>query len=144
MIRSSIAFLLCFILASFSVGHALEKANTHYKLKLNDCLLTTSTGILLPTEIIKLQTNAEIIIHVPDGTIFRGIITKAAFKEKYHFECFGEMHNHPNTGFGFVVTDKGLYGAIVMRDTDTTYVVTFSPETNGYVLSKRITPSIQL
>lgn len=106
--------------------------------------ITTNSGILLPTELIKLQINNEIRINLPDGTIFRGTITKASFKEKYHFECFGEITNQPNTGFGFVVTHKGLFGAVVMRDTDIIYNVTYSAEANGYVLLKKINPVINL
>jgi hypothetical protein len=144
MILRFFAICVCCFFATLSLCSAIEKANSQYKLSLNNHPLTTNTGILLPTEIIKSQADTEITINMLDGTVFRGTITKAAFKEKYHFECFGEIHNHPNTGFGFVVTDKGVYGALVMRDTDITYVVTFSPEANGYVLSKRITPTIQL
>lgn len=125
-------------------GSALEKSSSSLKLELSSRSLTTDLGILLPAELIKLQINNEVTIHLLDGTLLRGTTTKASFKEKYHFECFGEINNKPNTGFGFVVTDKGIFGAIVMRDTDTIYYVTYSPEANGYVLLKKITPTIHL
>ena len=125
-------------------GLSTENSNVPFKLELNERSVTTNSGILLPSEIIKLQINNEIVIHLPDGTSFRGTITKAFFKEKYHFECLGEITNKPNTGFGFVVTDKGIFGAIVVRDTDTIYYVNYSTEANGYVLLKKVTPTILL
>ena len=122
----------------------LEKTNPPMKIELGERPLTTNFGIILPAELIKLQIDNKVIINLPDGTIFRGTITKANFKEKYHFECFGEIVNHPNAGFGFVVTDGGVFGAIVMRDTDTTYYVAHSIEANGYMLLKKVTPTVRL
>ena len=137
------------ILATFLINatvFALEKAppTSNFKLNLSEHSLTTNFGVLIPSEILKLQVDNEIRINLPDGTLFRGLVTKTNFKEKYHFECFGEISNFSNTGFGFVVTNDGIFGAIVMRDTDTIFYVKFLEEANGFVLLKRTTPTIQL
>lgn len=123
---------------------ALDKSPAELKLALSERHLTTNIGVLLPSEIIKLEPNNEIKIYLPDGTLFRGTVSKSNMKERYHFECFGELHTLPNAGFGFVVTKDGIFGAIVMRDTDTIYHVKYSIEANGYVLLKRVTPSVIL
>lgn len=122
----------------------IEKTNSELKLNLSEHHITTNLGILLPSEIIKLEPNNEVKIFLPDGTPFRGIVTKTNMKEKYHFECFGELYNSPNTGFGFVVTKDGVFGAVVMRDTDTIFYVKYSEEANGYILLKRITPTVNI
>jgi hypothetical protein len=138
-----IILLLC---ASLSTAFAIDKdpKMPQVKLELSEHSLTTDFGVLLPSEIIKLQPDSEVKIKLPDGTTFRGTVTKSAFKEKYLFECLGEVNNFTNTGFGFVVTNDGIFGAIVMRDTDTIFHVKFSEEANGFVLLKRITPVIRL
>jgi hypothetical protein len=107
--------------------------------------ITTSGGILNPMEIIRLKTNDYVVIYLPDGTKFSGMITKTEFKTKDHFECFGEIYSHKNAGFGLVLTREGVFaGAIVLRDTDIIYNVTYSKEAEGYVLVKRLTPSVIL
>lgn len=104
--------------------------------------ISTNGGILNPSEIIKLKANDYIIIYLPDGTRFSGMITKTEFKNKDHFECFGEMHSHKNTGFGFILTKEGVFaGAIVLRDADTIFNITYSKEANGYILIRQLLPS---
>lgn len=137
-----IAFGLMSWVLPLPASLSLDKTASEVKLNMSDCHLTTNLGIILPSEIIKLAPNNEVKFCLPDGTIFKGIVTKANLKEKYHFECFGELHSHPNTGFGFVVTNDGIFGAVVMRNTDTIYYVTYSEEANGYILLKKITPNV--
>lgn len=140
-----LTFLFLLGLCSWnSLALGLEKSPTPIKLEFAEHSLTTSFGLLLPSEIIKLEPTNDIKINLPDGTEFKGVVTKTTFKEKYHFECFGEIRNYTNTGFGFVVTKDGIYGAIVMRDTDTIFHVKYSTEANGFVLLRRVTPTIQL
>lgn len=105
--------------------------------------ITTTGGVLNPNEVIRLKEKDFVTIYLPDGTKFTGIVTKSEFKSKDHFECFGEIYSHKNTGFGFVLTREGVVaGAVVLRDTDIIYNVTFSKEADGYVLVKRLTPSV--
>jgi hypothetical protein len=138
--------LILLIFTSLTIAFAIDKDPKIPQIKLNisEHSLTTDFGVLLPSEIIKLQPDNEVKIKLPDGTTFRGTVTKSTFKERYLFECLGEVSNFTNTGFGFVVTNDGIYGAIVMRDTDTIFHVKFSEEANGFVLLKRITPVIRL
>jgi len=104
--------------------------------------ISTNGGILNPGEIIKLKANDCIVVYLPDGTKFSGMITNTEFKNKDHFECFGEMHSHNNTGFGFILTRDGVFaGAIVVRNTDTIFNITYSKEANGYILIKQLLPS---
>lgn len=104
--------------------------------------ISTNGGILNPNEIIRLQPKDLIIVYLPDGTKFSGMITKTEFKTKDHFECFGEIYSHKNAGFGFVLTREGVFaGAIVLRDTDTIFNITYSKEAEGYILVKRVLTS---
>ena len=104
--------------------------------------ITTNGGVLNPNEVIKLQPKDFVTIYLPDGTKFTGIVTKSEFKSKDHFECFGEIYSHKNTGFGFVLTREGVVaGAVVIRDAEMIYNVTYSKEAEGYVLVKRLMPS---
>ena len=137
--------LFSFLLVADQNKHpAFGNNSADFKLNLSEHRLTTNFGILIPSEIIKLLPEQEIEIRIPDGTLFKGTVTKTSMKEKYHFECFGELSSHSNAGFGFVITKDGIFGAIVMRDTDITYCVKYSTEANGYVLLKRITPTVIL
>jgi hypothetical protein len=101
--------------------------------------LSTNTGILNPNVIIRLKPEDNIVVYLPNGSKFSGKITKTEFKNKDYFEVFGEMHSHQNTGFGFVLTRDGVFaGAVVLRNTNTVYAITYSPEANGYILVKRL------
>lgn len=107
--------------------------------------LTTNVGILLPSQIIRVEANQEVKMYLPDGTKFTGTITKTQFKTKDHFECFGELNSHSNAGFGFVMTRDGVFaGAVVLRDSDTIFHVSYSEEAKGYVLLKKVMPTIRL
>ena len=136
-----IILILCFLATTLS---ALDKTPSAPRLDITSRPLTTNYGVILPSEILKLEINNDVKIHLPDGTVFKGVVTKSKLKEKYHFECFGEINNYPNTGFGLVVTADGVYGAIVMRETDTIFCVKYSEEANGYILIKQITPTVRL
>lgn len=104
--------------------------------------LTTNGGVLNPNEVIKLKAKDYVTIFLPDGTKFSGMVTKSEFKNQDHFECLGEIYSHKNTGFGFVLTRSGVFaGAVVLRDTDVIYNVTYNKEAEGYVLVKRLTLS---
>jgi hypothetical protein len=116
--------------AGIELRPALSLDQEHY--------LTTTTGIINPNEIIKAAVKDLIVLYLPDGTKFSGVITKAEFKTEDKFECFGEFHSHDNAGFGFVLTKGGVFaGAIVMRNTDTVYCVGYSEAMQGYVLIPR-------
>lgn len=104
--------------------------------------ISTNGGILNPNEIIRLQPKDLVVVYLPDGTKFSGMITKTEFKNKDHFECFGEIYSHKNAGFGFVLTRDGVFaGAIVLRNTDTIFNITYSKEAEGYILVKRVLTS---
>lgn len=137
-----IILLLIFVFTSISF--AIDKISTNSTLEFSDKSLTTNFGVLLPQEIIRLENNNDVKMYLPDGTLFRGVVTKTSSKENYHFECFGEISSHPNAGFGFILNTKGLFGAVVMRDTDTVYYVKYSEEANGYMLIKRVTPTVRI
>lgn len=101
--------------------------------------ISTNSGILNPNEIIKLKDKDFIVVYLPDGTKFEGMVTKSEFKTKEHFECYGELYSHKNAGFGFVLTREGVFaGAVVLRDTQTVYNITFSNQAQAYILVKRI------
>jgi hypothetical protein len=140
--KKLIALTLISCLLPLANSLSLDKILPEVKLSLAESSLTTNLGVILPLEILKLTSNNEVKIYLPDGTLFRGVVTKANLKEKYNFECFGEIHSHPNTGFGFVINNEGVFGAVVMRNTDTIYYVKYSEEASGYILLKKVTPTI--
>lgn len=101
-------------------------------------VLTSTQGVLDPKEIINLKPKDFVKFYLSDGTEISGMLNKAEFKTKEHFECFGESFSHENTGFGFILNRNGTFaGALVMRNSDTTYTVEYSDKFKGYILLKK-------
>jgi hypothetical protein len=100
--------------------------------------LTYSSGILIPSQIIKLTAKQYIKFRLTDGTEFSGVVTKSEFRSEGHFECYGELFSHENAGFGFVLDKEGIFaGAVVLRNQNIVYEVKFCESVKGYAFIKR-------
>lgn len=137
MFKSIITSLL---LLPLGVSQKLETNKSPFNLKLNqETLLTDNYGVLLPAAIIPLHPATYIKIYLTDGTELTGIVKEAQYLEVKDgisaFRVFGDILNKENTGFGFVITETGVFGgAVVFRNTDTTYTVSYSEAHKGFVL----------
>lgn len=101
--------------------------------------ISDKTGLMNPNNIIRLKPRDNIKIYLPDGTELNGLVTKTEDINREIFKVFGDVQNHPNTGFGFVLTKDGIFaGAVVFRDTDITYKLEYSEEAKGYILIKNV------
>ena len=108
-------------------------------------IISNEQGILLPNEIIKLKAGDIIKLYFSNGTFFTATVKTSQFQTPDKFECYGESITHENTGFGFVLTKDGVFaGAVVMRNSDTTYKIGYSPQLNGFILFKDVNPKIQI
>ena len=103
----------------------------------SEIYLTDKTGVAIPSSIIRLKPIDNIKIYLSDGTELTGIVTSTEDVNREVFKVFGDIQNKPNTGFGFVLTKDGIFaGAVVFRDTDTTYTLNYSEEAKGFILIK--------
>lgn len=101
----------------------------------SEIYITDKTGVAIPSSIIRLKPIDNIKIYLPDGTELKGIVTSTEDINREMFKVFGDIQNKPNTGFGFVLTKDGIFaGAVVFRDTDTTYTLNYSEDAKGFIL----------
>ena len=105
----------------------------------SEIYLTDKTGVAIPSSIIRLKPIDNVKIFLPDGTELKGLVTSTEDINRETFKVFGDIQNKPNTGFGFVLTKDGIFaGAVVFRDTDTTYTLNYSEEAKGFILIKMV------
>lgn len=126
------------------IGSPIQPANikqdSTIKLE-SEIYLTDKVGSAIPSSIIRLKPTDNIIIYFPDGTELKGLVTSTEDINKEVFKVFGDIQNKPNTGFGFVLTKSGIFaGAVVFRNTDTTYTLNYSEEAKGYIFIKMVQP----
>jgi len=113
-----------------------------FKQKINieaQIYLTDTVGVVNPNNIIRLKPVDYVKMYLPDGTELVGLVTKTEDINREIYKVFGDIQNHPNAGFGFVLTKDGIFaGAVVFRDTDTTYKLEYSDEARGYIFIKSV------
>jgi hypothetical protein len=96
--------------------------------------LSDTTGIILPSQIIKCTIGDLIKIYRPDGFYYTGKITELEEGEGI-FKIYGQINNVEDAGFGFILAKGGiLAGAIVERKNSKTYVLEFSENLKKFIL----------
>lgn len=104
------------------------------QLKLDqETYITDKTGVINPSLVIRLTVGSSIRIYLPDGTMFTGYVKETSMSDKRVFKVFGELNNKANTGFGIVLTEEGLFGAIVDRNNKKNWVIRPSDVQQGHV-----------
>jgi hypothetical protein len=111
-----------------------------YGLKLQQNIyITDKNGVANPNVIIRLVPSNIVKICLPDGTEYTGMVKSIEEQGTELVKVFGEFLDKPESGFGFVLRKDGLFaGAMVFKDTDTTYTLEFSAEAKGYIFIKKI------
>lgn len=123
---------------------AISKDENPYSLKLNqETFLTDKNGVFMPSSLLKLIPGNAIKIYLTDGTELNGLVKSTEVSNGEIFKIFGEIINKNNTGFGFVLTKDAIFaGAVVFRDADTTYAVSYDEFRKGFVLTRRISQKL--
>lgn len=123
---------------------AISKDENPFSLKLNqETFLTDKNGVFMPSSLLKLIPGNAIKIYLTDGTELNGLVKSTEVSNGEIFKIFGEVINKNNTGFGFVLTKDAIFaGAVVFRDTDTTYAVSYDELRKGFVLTRRISQKL--
>lgn len=123
---------------------AISKDENPFSLKLNqETFLTDKNGVFMPSSLLKLIPGNAIKIYLTDGTELNGLVKSTEVSNGEIFKIFGEMTNKNDTGFGFVLTKDAIFaGAVVFRDTDTTYAVSYDEFRKGFVLTRRISQKL--
>ena len=123
---------------------AISKDENPFSLKLNqETFLTDKNGVFMPSSLLKLIPGNSIKIYLTDGTELNGLVKSTEVSNGEIFKIFGEMTNKNDTGFGFVLTKDAIFaGAVVFRDTDTTYAVSYDEFRKGFVLTRRISQKL--
>jgi hypothetical protein len=133
-------FKIILLLAFFNFNSlAGVKTENAFSLKIDqETYISNKLGLLIPESILNLKPGNAIRIYLTDGTFFTGLIKSTELENGSIFKVFGELTNHENAGFGFVLTDKNIFaGAVVIRDKNITYTVKFSEEIKSYFLVKQ-------
>jgi hypothetical protein len=113
-----------------------EQTNNPFQLKLEqEIYLSDKTGVLYASSILKLTPGCSVVLYLPDGTEIKGLIKEAINENGEKYCVYGEATNKDNTGFGFVLSAKGVFaGAVVFRNSESTYTVQYSVPHHGYIL----------
>lgn len=121
-----------------SPAFASEQKNS-FALKVDqEAYITDTNGVLIPSSILNLIPSNQVRIYLTDGTMLTGIVKSVEMEDKKIFKVFGELNNRENSGFGFVLTKDGIFaGAVVFRNQDMSYEVTFSESLKQYILVRR-------
>jgi len=100
--------------------------------------ITDTRGVIMPDAVVKAAPGDTVKMYLTDGTVYSGIVKEIQFEiDKFH-KVYGDVTDHPNTGFGFAVAKGGVFaGAIVERDTNTTYTVQFNEAIKGFIFVKQ-------
>jgi hypothetical protein len=127
-----------------STCFAISKDENPYSLKLNqETFLTDKTGVFIPSNLIKLIPGNSVKIFLTDGTELNGLVKSTEMSNGEILKIFGEITNKNDTGFGFVLTKDAVFaGAVVFRDTDTTYAISYDEFRKGFVLTRRISQKL--
>ena len=124
-----------FCVASSGEMQLAEKPNTPFKLRLDQQIaLTDDRGVIIPKAIIGLSPSETVKITLVDGTVIIGLVKSTEMFNNKIFKVFGDVTNGENAGFGFGMSDNGVFGgAIVYRNTETVYKVEYSETLKGYI-----------
>lgn len=127
-------FLLFIMLTSTCL--AIKKDENPFSLKIDqETSLTTDKGIFNPRLIITLKPGDAVKLYLIDGKIINGLIKSTELLNNKIFKVFGDVLNEKDAGFGFVLTDDGIFaGALVYRDKKITYKVEYLESEKVYIL----------
>ena len=127
-----------------STCFGISKDENPFALKINqETFLTDKTGVFIPSNLIKLIPGNSVKIYLTDGTELNGLVKTTEMSNGEILKIFGEITNKNDTGFGFVLTKDAVFaGAVVFRDTDTTYAISYDEPRKGFVLTRRISPKL--
>jgi hypothetical protein len=127
-----------------STCFAISKDENPFALKINqETFLTDKTGVFIPSNLIKLIPGNSIKIYLTDGTELNGLVKTTEMFNGEILKIFGEITNKNDAGFGFVLTKDAVFaGAVVFRDTDTTYAISYDELRKGFVLTRRISQKL--
>jgi tRNA A58 N-methylase Trm61 len=115
---------------------AIKKDENPFALKIDqETSLTTDKGVFNPTSIITLKPGDAIKLYLIDGKTINGLIKSTELLNNKIFKVFGDVLNEKDAGFGFVLTDDGIFaGALVYRDKKITYKVQYLESEKVYIL----------
>jgi len=127
-------FLLFIMLTSTCL--AIKKDDNPFSLKIDqETSLTTDKGVFNPRSIITLKPGDAVKLYLIDGKIINGLIKSTELLNNKIFKVFGDVLNEKDAGFGFVLTDDGIFaGALVYRDKKITYKVQYLESEKVYIL----------
>lgn len=127
-------FLLFIMLTSTCL--AIKKDENPFALKIDqETSLTTDKGVFNPRSIITLKPGDAVKLYLIDGKIINGLIKSTELLNNKIFKVFGDVLNEKDAGFGFVLTDDGIFaGALVYRDKKITYKVQYLESEKVYIL----------
>lgn len=115
-----------------------EKPNVPYALKLDQEINITDTrGVLIPSAILGLNPSETVKITLTDGTVILGVVKTTEVFNKKVYKVFGDVVNGDNAGFGFGMSEDGIFGgAVVYRNTDVIYKIQYIESLKGYIFIK--------
>jgi hypothetical protein len=96
--------------------------------------LTDNNGVVIPSQVIKLEVGKLVSMYRTDLFCYKGQITEIE-ESAEALKIYGKILNVPESRFGFILARGGNFaGAIVEGDENNrTYVLEFSPSHKGFV-----------
>jgi hypothetical protein len=98
--------------------------------------LTDNNGVVIPSQIIKMQVGKLVSIYRTDSFCYRGQVTEIE-ESAETLKVYGQILNVPGSKFGFVMARGGQFaGAIIESKENKTYVLEFSLPHKGFIFMR--------
>lgn len=120
-----------------TAGITVDNKVPGFKLKLNEeVYFSDKLGVFNPQQVCDAEIGRLVKIYRTDGFCYSGRVTETEQSEST-YKVYGTINNVDNTQFGFVLAKGGIFaGAVVEKDTQTTYVLELSEAYKGFILVK--------
>ena len=95
--------------------------------------LTDKKGALLLKNSLDLKVGDVVVINTQDGFEVKGKVFKREEEKGKFIKIYGNLNDDENSGFGLMFSlEGGINGAVVLKKTDTNYVLTQNSVDNSF------------
>lgn len=96
--------------------------------------LTDSTGHVIVSSILQLRVGDFICMHLPSGKELNGRVYRREETPGESIKVYGELHGGESSGFGVIITAKGVIaGAVLFRESNRTFVIDYIQSAKAYM-----------
>ena len=126
--------LSLFLIPTLAFGQALPKITLD-----QEKFLTDRKGALQIKNILDLNVGDSVSIFTQDGLQAKGKVFQREEEQGKSIKIYGQLNEDEKSGFGFIFSkEEGLSGALVVKKTDTNYILLHNNVDNSFYFIKII------